>query len=526
VLLIACANVANLMLARSMGRAREIAIRSALGAARRQLVAQLLTESVLMALLGGALGLGLALLAVGALARGLADRLAGVPLRVDAPVLLFTLGLSALTGVIFGLLPAFHASRADLQGMLREASRGVAGDRAGNFARRALVIGEMGIALTLLTGAGLLIRSLVQLEKVDPGFRPDHLLTFGLSLPSARYPTKAARIAFYEEALERVRATPGVTAAGLSTVLPFSGNWSTGSFTVEGYQPGKDQPGPWGDIRRVSPGYEKALGMTLVKGRFLSPQDGPDAPPVAVVDEELARRFWPELDPIGRRITFDDADDDSIHWVPVVGVVKHTKHAGLDDQDRVQLYFSYRQAPEVGGMSVAVRTSGDPAAATAAVRVAIRGIDPDVPLASTSTMAELMDRTLGARRLSVRLLAFFSALAALLAALGIYGVVSHMVTLRTRELGVRMALGAGSGRLLRMVLREGLALALGGVVLGMAGAFGLTRLIAAQLFGVAPTDPLTFVATAALLVLAAVVATLVPAGRAARVDPMVALRAE
>jgi putative ABC transport system permease protein len=523
VLLIACANVANLMLARSTARTREIAIRSSLGAGRRQLVAQLVTEAVVLALAGGLLGILIALWSVAALGQLLSDELPGIQMGVDAPVLLFTLALSLVTGVAFGLFPALHASRPNLQSVMRESSRAFAGDRAGNLARRALVVGEMAIALTLLAGAGLLIRSLRELQQVDPGFRAENVLTFQVALPETRYADEAQRTAFFERALEGIRATPGVTAAGLTSVLPFGGGWSTGSFTVEGYQPKENEPNPWGDQRIVSPGFDRALGVSLVKGRFIDERDVAGAPLVAVVDEELVRRYWPNEDPIGKRISEDEGV-----WLTVVGVVRHTKHAGLNDQDRVQVYFPYRQIGE-GGMdqaTFAVRTSGDPLATLGAVRRVIGSIDRDQPLARVEAMTTLVDRSLQGRRLSVQLLTIFSGLAALLAALGIYGVISHMVAQRTRELGVRMALGAAANEVLVMVLRQGLGLAMAGVGLGLVGAFALTRLIASQLFGVQPTDPATFAATAMLLVLVAVVATLLPAGRAARVDPMVALRAE
>ena len=521
VLLIACANVANLMLARSTARAREIAIRSSLGAGRRQLVMQLVTEAVVLAVAGGLLGILIALWGVAGLEQVLAREIPGTELGVDAPVLLFTLALSIVTGLAFGLLPALHASRPNLQGMMRESGRTFAGDRAGNFARRALVVGEVAIALTLLAGAGLLIRSLQALQEVDPGFRPENVLTFQVALPSSKYPDEVARTAFFDRALQQLRATPGVTAAGLTDVLPFGGGWSTGSFEVEGHTPREDEPAPWGDQRSVSEGFDRALGVTVVRGRFFNEQDVAGAPLVVVVDEELVRRYWPDQDPIGKRI----AEDEDV-WATVVGVVRHTKHAGLNDEDRVQLYFPFRQTGGNAFATVAVRTTGDPLDAVGAIRRVIAGIDPELPLAQVQAMEALVDQSLQGRRLSVRLLTLFSALAALLAALGIYGVISHMVAQRTRELGVRMALGAAADRVLVMVLRQGVGLALAGVAIGLVGSLALTRLIASQLFGVQPTDPVTFVATAVLLVLVSVIATLLPAGRAARVDPMVALRAE
>jgi predicted permease len=367
-------------------------------------------------------------------------------------------------------------------------------------------VGEVALALTLLTGAGLLIRSLRELQEVDPGFRTENLLTFQIALPEAKYPEPERKEAFFAQALDGIRAIPGVTAAGLTTVLPFGGGWSTSGFTVEGYEPREGEPDPWGDYRVVSEGYDRALGATLLRGRFLTEADDADAPPVVVVDEEMVRRYWPNEDPIGKRI----AEDEGV-WFTVVGVVRHTKHAGLTDEDRVQMYYSFRQVPGVGFATVAVRTSADPLAAVGGVRRVVSSLDPEQPIAGVATMEALVDRSLQARRLSVQLLTLFSALAAFLAALG---------------LGIRMALGAATANVLVMVLRQGVGLAAAGVALGLLGALGLTKLIAGQLYGVAPTDPVTFATTAALLVLVAVVASLLPAGRAAKVDPMVALRAE
>lgn len=520
VLLIACANVANLMLARAMSRGREIAIRSSLGARRRQLVMQMVAESLLLALLGGAAGFVLAQASVSVLSRALAGDL-GVTLSVDAPVVVFTLLLSVATGLVFGVVPALYASRANPQSVMRESGRTFAGDRKGQLARRALVVGEVALALTLLAGAGLLVRSLRAIQEVDPGFRAENMLTFQVALPDAKYPESEQTTAFFSQLLEGVRAAPGVTAAGLTSVLPFSGGWSTSSFTVEGYEPRGDEPGPWGDFRVVSEGYDRALGVTLIRGRFLTDADDENAPLVAVVDEEMVRRYWPNEDPIGKRISEDEGV-----WITVVGVVRHTKHAGLNDEDRVQLYLPYRQLGGVAQATIAVRTTGDPLAAVGTVRRVVASLDPEQPIANVQSMEALVDQSLQGRRLSVQLLTVFSALAAFLAALGIYGVISHMVAQRTRELGIRMALGAATTSVLMMVLRQGVTLAGIGVGIGLIGAFGLTRLISGQLYGVAPTDPVTFAVTAAVLVVVAVVASLLPAGRAAKVDPMVALRAE
>jgi putative ABC transport system permease protein len=527
VLLIACANVANLLLARSIERSKEVAVRVALGAQRGDLLRQLLTESMLLSLVGGALGLLFARWSMAGLTGLIGDRLpVGVDLGINLPVLLFTLILSLGTGILFGLLPSLQVTRPDLQGMLREGGRTPTGNRLGRIGRQALVVGEVALALTLLTGAGLLVRSFARLQAVDPGFRPEKLLTFSVILPQSEYDTGEKLVAFFDEAVQRIEALPGVEAVGVTTALPFGGGWDTGSFSVEGHQPAENEPGPWGDIRLISPGFHRTLAVELVRGRLLSKQDRADAPPVVVVDEEMVRRYWPNEDPVGKRITFDGTAGDSIRWITVAGVVAHTKHSGLEEENRVQLYFPLAQRPARGGADIAVRTVGDPLGMLPTVRRAIQAIDSDQPLSRVRTMEAMMEESLGQRRLSMFLLTLFSGLAALLSALGIYGVISHLVSQRTRELGVRLALGAGAGNVVGLVLRQGMGLALGGVALGLLGAFALTRFVASQLFGVEATDPVAFAATALLISLVALLATVLPAARAARLDPLTVLRGE
>jgi putative ABC transport system permease protein len=526
VLLIGCANVANLLLARAASRLKEVAIRTALGANRWQVVRQLLTESVLLALVGGVAGLGLAYLGVRALVALNPTNLPRVEeLRIDGPVMAFTLVVSLVTGVLFGLAPALQTSRTNLRDTLNESARGATADRGGRNVRRALVVSELALALTLLVGAGLLIRSFARLQRVEPGFDPRNVLTMTLSLPQSKYASDTQQLAFFDQALPRVAAVPGVEAVGATSVLPFGGGWSTAGFQIEGLELAPDQPGPWGDTRFINPNFFRALRVPLIKGRTFTDQDGPSAPRVAVVDEEMVRRYWPKEDPIGKRIAFGGPPGEAPEWIEVVGVVGHTMHEGLDAEARVQVYLPYRQQPG-GMMSLAVRTTGNPLASVNAVREAIRSVDRDQPLSEVRTMEQLVDASVGQRRLSMLLLALFSGIALLLASVGIYGVMSYTVAQRSREIGVRMALGAERRSVLGLVLRQGMALTLVGVAVGLVASFALTRLIESQLYAVQATDPATFAAVALLLVAIAALATLVPAMRATRVDPVVALRQE
>ena len=437
VLLIACANVANLLLARAAARSKEIAVRTALGAGRERLLRQLLTESLLLALAGGVLGLGLAywgVRSVAALNPGNLPR--ADEIGIDASVMAFTLVVSVLTGLLFGLAPALHASATDLHAMLKEGGRGSAGDRGGQGLRRMLVVAEVALALTLLTGAGLLVKSFARLQGVDPGFDPDRLLTFNLALPPARYPSDTQQIAFFDQVLPALAAAPGVRAVGSTSAMPFGGSWSTSSFEIEGYQPPPKQPNPWGDIRIVSPGFFATLRIPLRRGRTLAEQDRATAPRVAVVDEELVRRYWPNGDPIGKRITFGPppgvTDTSAREWIEVVGVVGHTKHEGLDAENRVQVYLPYAQQG-MPFLAVAVRTAGDPVQYVSAARRAVQSVDPDQPIANVRTMDELIGQSVGQRRLSMLLLSVFSGIALVLASIGIYGLMSYSVAQRSRS---------------------------------------------------------------------------------------------
>ena len=526
VLLIACANVANLLLARAASRQKEVAIRTALGASRWHLIRQLLTESVLLAMLGGVIGLALAYISVRSLA---ASSLAGVVpasgFGIDRTVLAFTFGLSVLTGLMFGLVPAVQISMSRFHDTLKEGGRSVSADRGSQAMRRILVVAEVALALMLLAGAGLLVKSFTRILGVSPGFEPANVLTVGIALPPSRYPDAAARIAFWDQALPNLAAIPGVRNVGATSVMPLSGGWSTGSFNVEGYTPQPGENAPWGDIRVATPSYAEALRIPVKKGRFISEQDLPSSERVVVIDDEMARRYWPDTDPIGKRIFFGAASNPQIQYYTVVGVVGHAKQEALDAEDRVQLYFPYRQRAQ-GFMSVVLRTDVPPETVIPAVRRAVQAVDREQPLSQVKTMEELLSESVGQRRLSMLLIAVFASVALALASIGIYGVMSYSVAQRAHELGIRMALGAARGNVLGLVLRQGMTLVLIGLALGIAGAFAVTRFLESQLFGVDPTDPATFTLVAVTLASVALVATLVPALRATRVDPLVALRQE
>ena len=526
VLLIACANVANLQLARTAARARDVAVRVALGASPRRLIRLLLTESLVLALAGGGLGILLAIWGVPAL---LALNDGNLPstahVSISLPVLGFALLVSLATGFLFGLAPAMQMARTDLHESLKEGGRGAVSQRGSLAMRRGLVVSTVALALTLLVGAGLLIRSFAEVVGVDPGFKPDHLLTFNLSLPPAKYANDTVRLEAFNRLTGALAAAPGVVSAGGTSNIPFAGNFSTGSFNIEGYQVPANAPGPWGDIRAVTPGYFATMKAPLVAGRQFTDADRQDAPAVCIVDQEMVNRYWPHTDPIGKRITFSSLSGPNIQWITVVGVVGHLAHEGLDAQKRVQLYLPLAENPRAF-MGYVVRTVGDPLAEVATIRRAVAAVDPDLPLAAPKSMDSLIDSSLGSRRFAMLLLGGFALLALVLASVGLYGVMSYTVTQRSRELGVRLALGAGTNDVLGLVLRQGVNLALVGVVVGLSAAFLLTRVMNSMLFGVGATDPITFVTIPLVLMAVAALATYLPARRATRTDPIVALRAE
>ncbi len=520
VLLIACVNVANLLLARASGREKEMALRSALGAGRGRVVRQLLVESVLLSGLGGAAGLLLARWGVG-LARRFGP--GTVPLlhrvHVDIPTVLFLVALSVLVGILFGLAPVFRLAPVHLRQSFKERS-GRPGRKGHRRVGGALVALEIALSLILLAGAGLLIQSLHRLLQVDPGFQSAHRLTFGLSLPRTAYTTDAQRTALFREALRRLQALPGITAAGAVQSLPFAGDNETSTVRVEGRPVPQGQAPPSAEYRIVTPGYRRAMEIPLLSGRDFSRQDTADSRPVALVDAMAAKHFWPSQNPIGKRFSFGG---DS--WREVVGVVGTVRNVGLDVVPHDQVYLPYAQHP-LPNMHFVLQTSTPPLQSARAVRETVSSLDRDLPVYDVRSMDQVLEASLSQRQSGVTALMAFALAALLLAAIGIYGVMAYSVNQRTHEIGIRMALGAEKRDVLKMVIGQGLKLALMGVAIGIAGALALTRFLASLLYGVKPTDPLTFIAVSLILVAVALLACYIPARRASRIDPMVALRYE
>jgi putative ABC transport system permease protein len=514
VLLIACANVANLLLARATARGKEISIRTALGASRRRLLRQLLTESVLLASLGGALGLVLAVLAVPSLLALSPPEIRQFnQIGINREVLSFSFLASFICGVAFGLIPALQASRSNPNQFLKEGERGSATNRGRT--RSALVIAEVGLSLVLLVGAGLLVKSFARLMEVNPGFDPDHLLTFNLSLPSSTDP--ARQFAFYQQVVQRLQVLPGVQVAGAVSRLPLAGGNSSRSFNVPG-----DEKSYNADIRVSTPDYFRAMGIPLLKGRVFSDSDIRSSLNVAIVNEVLARTVFPGQDPIGKQITNFGPDNLTLQ---IVGVVGNVRHAGLDAQPHAEIYQLLGQA-QWPSMFVTMRSATSAMSLTSAAQGAVWSVNKDVPLANIHTMHELISNSVQRRRFSMLLLTIFAAVAMLLAATGLYGVMSYSVAQRTKEIGIRMALGARRPNVLALIVKQGMALVLMGIAVGTVLSFGMTRLISGMLFGITATDPLTFAGVAALLGAVAFLANYLPALRAASVDPMVALRYE
>jgi putative ABC transport system permease protein len=524
VLLIACANVANLLLARATARQRELAVRAALGAARGRLIRQLLAESAVLAVVGGAGGLLLAWVGVRAMRLALADRLPIQRLEavgIDGWVLAFTAAASLLSGIVFGLIPALTTSGAGLSEMLKEGGRTGSGSR-GKRARNAFVVAQIALALVLLAGAGLLIRSFIRLVNVNPGFNAQGTVTLTVSLPRTRYGQPQQRVQFYRTLFDRIDALAGVQASGAVSFLPLTGLGAATSFEVVG-QP-KAAPGeePVADVRVVTNDYFKAMGIPLIRGRLFHEGDAADESSRVIINQTLAEKYWPGEDPIGKRvrISWNDTRDDE-----VIGVVADVRHAGLDTVPRAMTYWPHARF-SYPGMAIVVRTSTSPSAIVNSVVAIVREQDPELAVSNVRTMQDVVSESVGERRLTMILLAVFAVAALVIAAVGIYGVIAYSVTQRTQEIGIRMALGAQRRDVLRMVVGQALLLALAGIALGSAGALLVTRLMAGLLFEVRPQDPMTLVAVAAVLGIVAVAASYVPGRRATRVDPVVALRAE
>jgi putative ABC transport system permease protein len=534
VLLIACANVAHMLLARASVRHKEIALRFALGASRGRVVRQLLTESLLLAAVGGAAGLALAaagLRALIAMSPGNLPRLETAGL--DGRVLLVTAGLSLLTGIVFGLAPALQSSRAGVGSALREGERGSTSGAGRHRLRRLLMGSELALALVLLTGAGLMIRTFAALRAFDPGFRSGHLLTGVLSLTGARADEPAHRLPFYREVLERLRTEPGVVSASAINHLPLAGDLWGFPFHVEGLPPDAPGDAPSAAYRVVLPGYFATMGLPLVRGRDFDERDDAHAPGAIIVNQWLADRYWPGQDPIGKRLTLD-ALDKGPAWLTVVGVARNAARHDWAAPPENEMYLPLLQSADYLGvvrgpfssLTLVVRTAGDPALLAPALRSAVWAADASVAVSDVQTMDEVVARSTASPRFYLLLLATFAGVALVLAAVGIYGVMSYSVARRRNEIGIRMALGAHPRTILRLVMGEAVRVSAAGAAAGLVAAVALTRSMSGLLYGVAPTDPATFAAVCALLTLVALVATYVPARRAIRVDPLAALRSE
>lgn len=523
VLLIACANVANLMLARAAARQKEVATRAALGAARARIVRQMLTETGLLWVAGGLLGFAIGRGALSALMQAAPGPLpGGLQPALDATVMGFAFGVTILTGILFGMIPALRFSHPNLSETLKE------GGRAGESTtktrlRGALVVAQVSLTLVMLVGAGLMIRSFQKLTQVDVGFRTDHLLTLEYRLPQNKYPEGAQQWEFHRRVVERVRALPGVRAASVIRAVPFGGNGSNANFEIPGKPPASPEDRPRVLLNFADTYYFETMGIPLLRGRTFTEQDGSATQPVLVINKRMADRYWPGEDPVGRTVHFPDSQRPIT--ATVIGVVGDVRHYSLDDPDRMQAYAVQTQQPHIFN-SLVVRTEGDPSQMVQAVRSAIWSVDPEQPMWKIYTMDFMVNRSVGQPRFLMQLMIVYAGLALLLAAVGLYGVMAYSVTQRTREIGVRMALGAQGRDVMRMVLRRGLLLTGVGVAVGIAGALALGKSVNTLLFGVQASDPVTFVAVACVLAAVALLASYIPARRATRVDPLIALRYE
>jgi predicted permease len=519
VLLIACVNVANLLLARAAAREREIAIRAALGAGRMRLARQMLTESLVIAGMGGVLGLLLGIWGVNLLVALSAGKLPRVQtIGVDARMFAFTLASTVLTALLFGLTPALHASRASLSSSLKEGGRGSTAGLAGGRIRGALVMAELALALVLLAGGGLLMRTFVNLVRVNPGFDSHNVITMSLDLPDARYPNEKSAIAFYRQLLERLEQQPGVRAAGVTSDLPWSGYDENTGFDLEGRSQAENDKNH-ARYHFASPNYFRAAGIPLIAGRFFSDRDNLDAPPVMLINQSLARLYWPNQDPVGKHMNVWDKK------VTIIGIVGDVKDSPAAADAEPSLYWPLLQGL-FGELHLAIHSDSNPAAFMSMVRGELAAMDRDLPIADVRLMDNIAATAVSGPRLALLLVGIFAALALVLATVGIYGVISYSVTQRVHEIGVRVALGAQLGDVLRLVVSQGMKLAAAGVALGLLAALALHSVMKSLLYGVSATDPLTLVAVSLVLIMVAAIACYIPARRATRVDPVVALRYE
>ncbi len=521
ILLIACANLANLLLARGLARQREIAVRAALGASRWRLIRQLLTETTLISLAGGVGGLLLAHWGLYALLKLPQNFVSTEDASLDMRVLLFAMALSVLTGWLFGLLPALQLARPELQSFLKEGARGSGEGARWNRVRGAFVVAQVALSLLLLVSAGLLIRSFDKLLRVDVGFKPEKLLTLEYRLPRTKYREPQAQWNFHRQVMERIQEVPGVQSVSLVRGLPFSGNGGTTAIVLPDREPPAQGQEPEVMFNTAMPNYFETIGIPFIKGRLFDSQDQINTPPVLIINQTMANRFWPDQDPLGKQIKF--VEDGSTGTI--VGVVGDAKHYWLDDESRPQMYNSYSQQPGYFATVVA-RTTVEPLALTESVRQALWKVDADQPMWKIRTVEFLVNRSVADRKFLMALMGIFASLALVLTMIGLYGVISYLVNQRTQEIGIRMALGAQVGDILRMVLKQGMVLVLIGVALGLGAAWLMTRLMTRLLYQVSATDPLTFATIALLLIAVALLACYLPARRATKVDPLEALRYE
>jgi putative ABC transport system permease protein len=527
VLLIACANVAGLLLARAVGRRKEIALRMALGAGRTRVIRQLLTESLLLAIAAGVLGSLLAYASFTFLQGLIPEQMAlAASLKLDVRILMFTIAISIVTGIVFGLVPALQSANFDLNDALKQSSGRVTS--TGRL-RSAMIVFEVALSIVLLVGAGLLIQTLFQLFRQYSILEPEKVLTMRTILPREKYKEAPQRNQYFQQVLQRIEHLPGVVAAGYSTSIPLMWKGGTSGFYPEGLK--APVPGMAYDAnhRQVTAHYLKAMNIPLRQGRYFESSDNAQSLPVAIINETMARQYWPGENALGRRFKIGDPDEPGKQWKEIVGIVADIRQMGIDEPVKAEMYFPNEQVTDWPGYTprdLAIRTNGDPSNLAGAVRQIIREIDPDQPVSNVATMAEVLGTEAAQRRMGMIMLAGFAALALLLASLGIYGVLAYFVTQHTNEIGVRQALGATPRDILLLVLRKGMGLTLTGVAIGLAAAFALTRLMSSLLFGVTAADPLTFATVPLLLVVVALLACYIPARRATKVDPLVALRYE